>query len=600
MSGFQNRNKGMYMRLQASFICAALSTLLWSCSDHLEGVGNPSLPEQSVSATQPNILLIVADDLGYSDIGAFGGEIETPFLDELAAQGVSFTNFHVTPACATTRASLLTGVDHHLTGIGAFPNFASPNQIGRPGYEGFLNDHVVTIAEALKANNYATFMVGKWHLSSKKMGEPHTRGFDRAWDFSAGIQDHFALTAKAIENGVVQEEYPADFYASNYMTDKLIGYLEGSRDTNKPFFAYLAFTAPHFALQAPDNVIDKYAGRYDAGYEAIADERLQRMIERGLVSENTKRAPITPKNTAWDTLSEEQQKFNARAMELYAAMVDNMDHNIGRVVDYLQTIEQYDNSLIIFISDNGAASVGMDTNLLKMVTERMDRNLKKRGEPGIDNSYENMGQGNSRIAYGSGWAGVGSTPQRHFKHTTSEGGLLVPAIFSGGLLQGKGQISHSFATGMDIMPTILDLTSTEYPKLTRAGIPAVPLAGTSLMPAFSDPEAQIHPDDYVMGWELNGDLAIYQNGWKLLSLLPPMGDGEWELYYLPEDPTEQTNLAAAEPEKLAAMQRAWRDYSKDKGVVIAQKDLNLVKMFISSDPEKLSIARKQLIKNMSN
>lgn len=588
------------MNLQASIICAFISTLLWGCSDNLEVEDSSSLAQQSVTATQPNILLIVADDLGYSDIGAFGGEIETPFLDELAAQGVSFTNFHVTPACATTRATLLTGVDHHLTGIGAFPNFASPNQIGRPGYEGFLNDRVVTIAEALKANNYATFMVGKWHLSSKKIGEPHTRGFDRAWDFSAGIQDHFALTAKAIENGVVQEEYPADFYASNYMTDKLLSYLEDSRATNKPFFAYLAFTAPHFALQAPDDVIDKYAGRYDAGYAAIANERLQRMIERGLVSENTKIAPMSPKTTAWNALSREQQKFNARAMELYAAMVDNMDYNIGRVVKYLRDIDQYDNSLVIFISDNGAASVGMDTNLMQMVTQRMDRVLKKRGEPGIDNSYENMGRDNSRIAYGSGWAEVGSTPNRHFKHTTSEGGLLVPAIFSGGLLQTKGNINHSFATGMDIMPTILDLTGTDYPKLTRAGIPATPLAGASLTPAFNDPEAQIHPDNYVMEWELNGDRAIYQNGWKLLSLLPPMGDGEWELYYLPDDPTEQTNLAAAEPEKLAALQRAWLEYSKDKGIVIAQEDLNLVKMFISSDPENLPIAQKQLMKNMSN
>ena len=212
--------------------------------------------------------------------------------------------------------------------------------------------------------------------------------------------------------------------------------------------------------------------------------------------------------------------------------------------------------------------------------------LKERGEPAIDNSYENMGRGNSRIAYGSGWAEVGSTPHRYYKHTTSEGGLLAPAIFGGGLLQAEGKINHSFATAMDVMPTILELTSTEYSELTRAGLPATPLAGASLMPALTDQNDQIHPDEYVMGWELYGDRAIYQNGWKLLSLLPPMGDEQWELYYLPDDPTEQNNLAAEEPEKLAALQRAWTTYEKYQGVVIAEEGQNLVKKAISSNSLK--------------
>ena len=573
----------MYFRV--SILCIVLSTLLWGCSEQSLETGKQSAPLESKPTTQPNILLIVADDLGYSDIGAFGGEIETPNLDKLATKGVSFANFHVTPACATTRASLLTGVDHHLTGIGAFPYWASPNQEGKPGYEGYLNDRVVTIAEALRANSYATFMVGKWHLSTNKRGEPHTRGFDQAWDFTAGVQDHFALTAKAIENGVVQEEYPDDYYASNYMTDKMLGYLNNSQDANQPFFAYLAFTAPHSPLQAPDDVINKYAGRYDEGYEAISEERLQWMVEKGLVSEGTEIAASGPKTIPWEELANEQMKFNARTMEVYAAMVDNMDQNIGRVLQYLRDVNQYDNTLIIFISDNGAAGIGMDANLMQMVTEHMNRVLKDR-EPGIDNSYENMGRTKSVIAYGSGWAEVGSTPYRHFKHTTSEGGLLGPAIFGGGLIQAEGKINHSFVTVMDIMPTILELTDTQYPELTRAGLPAIPLAGASLVPALARQDDQVHPDDYVMGWELNGDRAIYQNGWKLLSLLPPIGDEQWELYYLPDDPTEQNNLAAEEPEKLAALQRAWQTYKNDHGVVIAQKDNNPVKGAISSDPAK--------------
>ena len=223
---------------------------------------------------------------------------------------------------------------------------------------------------------------------------------------------------------------------------------------------------------------------------------------------------------------------------------------------------------------------------MQIVTEHMNRVLKDRGDPGIDNSYENMGRGNSRIAYGSGWAEVGSTPYRFHKHTTSEGGLLVPAIFGGGLLQTVGEINHSFVTGMDIMPTILELTGTEYPELTRAGVLAIPLTGASLTPVLTGQDDEIHPDEYAMGWELYGGRAIYQNGWKLLSLLTPMGNDQWELYYLPDDPAEQNNLAAEESEKLAALQRAWQAYKNDKGVVIAQKDNNPVKGAISSDPEK--------------
>ena len=284
----------MYSR--AAIPVIVLSTLLWGCSDNLES-NSHFTTTQGMAKKRPNILLIVADDLGYSDIGAFGGEIDTPNLDGLAGQGVSFTNFHVTPGCATTRASLLTGVDHHLTGIGTFPNWTASNQEGKPGYEGYLNDGVVTLAESLKTNNYATFMVGKWHLSSKKKGAPHKRGFDRAWDYSKGIQDYFALYAKASENGVVQEEYPDDFYATRYMTDKLLGYLKQPRSADQPFFAYLAFTAPHFALQAEDHMLKKYAASYDGGYAAISAGRLKRMIQKGIISEGTKIASSEPKTT---------------------------------------------------------------------------------------------------------------------------------------------------------------------------------------------------------------------------------------------------------------------------------------------------------------
>lgn len=576
----------MYSR--EAVLVIVLSVFIWGCSSNSES-NSQFTTTQGIAKKRPNILLIVADDLGYSDIGAFGGEIETPNLDGLAAKGVSFTNFHATPGCATTRASLLTGVDHHLTGIGTFPNWASPNQEGKPGYEGYLNDRVVTLAESLKTNNYATFMVGKWHLSSTPQGAPHKRGFDRAWDYSKGIQDYFALYAKASENGVVQEDYPDDFYATRYMTDKLIGYLEQPRPTDQPFFGYLAFTAPHFALQAEDHMLNKYAAHYDGGYAAISEERLQRMIEKGIITEDTRAASSGPKTTSWDSLTAEQQRFNARAMEIYAAMVDSMDQNIGRIIKYLRDIGQYDNTLVIFISDNGAASVGMETNLMKEITKRLNRRLQKQGKSGIDNSYGNMGRSTSRIAYGSGWAEVGSTPHRLYKHTTSEGGLLVPAIFSGGLLEASEQINHSFVTVMDVMPTVLELTGTKHPELTRAGLPSTPMAGASMASVLIGQEQQVHSDDYVMGWELSGDRAIYQNGWKLVSLLPPMGNEKWELYYLPDDPVEQNNLAKERPEKLAALERAWREYEKDNGVVIAQKDKNLIKRAISSDPANLPI-----------
>jgi len=352
-----------------------------------------------------NVLLIVADDLGFSDLGAFGGEIATPHLDALARRGIRFTGFHSAPACSPTRAMLMTGTDPHLAGIGTMLEVADPQFAGAPGYEGYLNERVVTVSELLQGAGWHTLLSGKWHLGDTEISRPHVRGFDRSFAMMPAGGSHYAgeaanrfSTVDAVyrEDGVLVEELPRDYYSSDYFATRMIGYLD-ERPRDRPFFAYLPFSAPHWPLHAPQEDIARYRGRYDAGPEALRAERLSAMRGMGLCPEHAVPHPFVG-TTEWSAMTPEAQAWSARTMEVYAGMVARMDWNIGRVVEHLRAAGDLEDTLILFLSDNGAEGSMVEAMPIvgTLIADQIARHF--------DNSIDNLGTATSCCWYGDGWA----------------------------------------------------------------------------------------------------------------------------------------------------------------------------------------------------
>jgi arylsulfatase A-like enzyme len=509
----------------------------------------------SQAAERPNFLIIMADDLGYSDLGSYGGEIDTPNLDALAGEGLRLTNFHTAPTCSPTRSMLLSGTDSHIAGLGNMAELVQPFQKGQPGYEGYLNQRVANLAEVLQDAGYSTYTTGKWHLGRTEELSPKYRGFDRSYILVQGGASHFddmtaiiSVDPKAIyrEDGK-QVEVPKGFFSSAFHTDKLMEYIETDRETGKPFFALLSYTAPHWPLHAPDEWLKKYEGRYAAGYEAVRQQRLENMQRLGLIHANVQpHVPMQGVLPEWDKLTDEQKAREARSMEVYAAMVDNMDHHIGRLFDYLKETGQYDNTFVIFMSDNGAdgnSPLGLPGNDVWM-------------NEAFDNSLANMGRQGSYIDYGAQWAQVGSTPLPFFKGTTTQGGFQVPAIVRHASVTQPGGINREVMHVMDIMPSFLELAGVKHPAPEFKGRPVETMQGISIIPAL---QGEALPERAI-GWELFGRKALRKGDWKLSWMTAPYGKGAWQMFNLAEDPTESRDLAAAQPKKLAELLKDWDAY----------------------------------------
>jgi arylsulfatase A-like enzyme len=520
---------------------------------------------------RPNFLVIVADDLGFSDLGAFGGEIATPNLDALAKDGLRFTGFHTAPACSPTRAMLLTGTDHHIAGLGTLDEVASRAQRGKPGYEGYLNDRVVTVTELLREAGYRTFMSGKWHLGMTLATSPHARGFDRSFALLPGAANHYASSPKAgtgfpRQDTIYTEDdafvgLPDDFYTSDGFTDRLIAYLDERPKDDKPFFAYLAFSAPHWPLQAPDALIAKYRGRYDTGPDALRAERLRRLIALGLCPPDIVPHPVVAKSKPWDAMTPDERAVSARTMEVYAAMVERIDWNIGRLVDRLKRSGELDDTVILFLSDNGAEGA-----LIEAVPVFGPR-LMEFIATHYDNSLDNIGRPNSYVWYGPRWAQAATALSRLYKTHTAEGGIRVVAFLTYPRFARRG-ISHDFTTAMDVAPTLLTLAGVEHPGTSWRGRDIVGMRGRSLVPYLQGHADVVHTEETATGWELFGRCAIRRGDWKALLIPPPDGPGQWQLYDLARDPGETNDLALAEPARLAALVDDWNDYVRDTGVLI--------------------------------
>lgn len=524
-----------------------------------------------LQVTRPNFLVIVADDLGFSDIGAFGGEIKTPNLDRLAYQGVRFTDFHSAPACSPTRAMLLTGTDHHVAGIGTMLEVSVPGFQGAPGYEGYLNDRVVALPELLRDAGYLTLMSGKWHLGATIERSPWARGFERSFALLPAGASHYGGGGGgflSVPTLYTEDDHfvsvGEDFYSSDYYTDTLLRYLrERSPEDERPFFAYLPFQAPHWPLQAPDESIAAYRGRYDAGPDVLREQRLDALKRLGLCPPDVEAHPVVADGAPeWDDMTDDERARSARSMEVYAGMVDRMDWNIGRVVDYLSETGQLDNTVVIFLSDNGAEGAIVEAMPLR------GPQIAAQIEKYCDNSLDNLGRPSSYIWYGPRWAQAATAPSRLHKAFTTEGGIRVVGFATWPGFERQAEIGTAFTTAMDIAPTVLELAGIEHPGSSYRGREIEPMRGRSLVEYLSGAVDSVHDAETGTGWELFGRRAIRQGDWKALHLPAPYGPGAWQLYDLSADPGEIHDLAAAHPDKLAELVELWDRYVEDNGVIV--------------------------------
>lgn len=549
------RRTGAAAWLTAAVLGAVAPTL--QAADTSTTTAASPLPGAATAQRRPNILLIVADDLGFSDIGAFGGEIDTPNLDALAQEGLRLTDFHSAATCSPTRSMLLSGVDHHQAGIGSMAELTVPEQRGKPGYEGYLNERVVPFPVLLQQAGYRTYMAGKWHLGLTEELSPKARGFDRSFALLRGADDHVPQPWNTTinpqqpwyrEDGKLTK-VPGNFYSTNFYADKMVSYLQDAAGDRQPFFAYLTFTAPHWPLQAPDELIAKYLPRYSAGYEPVRQARLAKQKTLGLLPQDFQ--PATARNLwpAWRALKPVQQAQESKRMATYAAMVDLLDQNIGKVVEQLKKTGQYDNTVIIFMSDNGAegAYVGGRTSDVPR-----------------DNSLANVGRGSSYTSYGPNWAQVSALPFSLFKGYSTEGGTTVPTIVRYPAHLGQGAVSAAPGHVTDIAPTLLSLAKASYPKEFQ-GRPTPDLQGSSLLPLLSGQQQNIH-QRFEEGWELFGRKAYRQGDWKIVYVESPLGAGRWQLFNLANDRAEQRDLAPQHPDKLAELRTAYAVYSHRNGV----------------------------------
>ncbi|SPO32430.1 probable Arylsulfatase [Ustilago trichophora] len=539
---------------------------------------------------RPNFLIIVADDLGFSDIGAFGGEISTPNLNRLALEGVRLTGFHTASACSPTRSMLMSGTDNHLAGLGQMAETIGrvPAYQGHEGYEGVLNDRVAALPEILTDAGYATYMSGKWHLGLTHETAPHARGFQHSFALLPGAGNHYGYEPQ-LEDGspaikflpplyyennrqLQLSELPKPFYSSDVFASKLIDQLEHRQadpvESEQPFFAYLPFTAPHWPLQADPAIVAKYKGFYDDGFEALRVRRLDALVKLGLIDEKARQAAhpaveIFQQDPKWDSYTDEEKKYSARLMETYAAMVEIMDTNVGRVVDHLEKSGELNNTLVLFMSDNGAEGALLEA--LPVMGPHVADVIRKF----YDNSLENIGRSNSFTYYGPQWAQAATAPSRMYKAWITEGGIRCPAFIRyPGFAKQSGSIVSDFSTVMDILPTLLELAQTQHPGRIYRGRPILEPKGKSWVTFLNNGSDKIHGEDHVTGWELFGQQAIRKGSWKAVFIPAPNGPETWQLYNIDIDPGETDDLAQSHPSILNQLIHHWTEYVAETGTIL--------------------------------
>ena len=516
-------------------------------------------------AKRPNIVVMLADDWGYSDVGAFGSEINTPHLNQLAQTGMRFSNFHVSASCSPTRSMLLTGVDNHLNGVGNMRETIPQSHVGKTGYLSVLNQRVVTVSSLLQDNGYRTYASGKWHVGKEAHNLPPARGFDRSLVMGDSGSDNWEtgklyldLTDKVYwyDNGQ-EAKMPKEFYSSEFYISKMLDYLKADGKSDKPFFAYVAFQANHIPVQAPQEFIDKYKGRYDAGWDVLRLERRNKAIALGLIPANTRMPELPSTHVAWNSLSAQDKAYQARRMEVYAAMAEAMDFHIGRLMAHLKQTGEFDNTVFVFLSDNGAEAT--DPYAVSVGRWWLDQHYNR--------DIDRLGSKGAYSIIGPNWARAATSPLSTYKFFAGEGGIRVPLIISGVPSAAANHVHQSLTHVTDVVPTLLDLAGVAHPGSAYKGQTVYPLTGHSLLPVMKGSATRVRGPDEILGYELSGNKAVFKGDFKLVSNLAPVSDGQWHLYNLVQDPGETQDLQKDLPELFQSLQTEYAKWAKANGVL---------------------------------
>ncbi len=529
------------------------------------------------SLKRPNIVLILADDLGYTDISPFGSEINTPNIARLAQEGLSFTNYHTAGSCAPARAMLLTGVDSHRNGVPNIPEALPAEMTVYENYQGVLSHNVVTLASMLQASDYHTYVTGKWHLGHTPDLLPSARGFDRTiamadtgadnWEQRAylPIYDQANWYADGAPHIL-----PDDFYSSEYFIDKTIEFIASNEGDDKPFFAYIPFQAVHMPVQAPREYSDRYTGVYDRGWTVMREQRRVAAIEAGVIPPGIG-MQVTPGTLNWDSLTDEQKRHHARRMEVYAGMVDNMDMHIGRLLSYLESIGEYDNTIFIFTSDNGAeGSPLIDPEGGSILGEWFDR-------VGYNADYNTLGERGSFNAIGPSNATIAASPLTYYKFHANEGGLRVPLVMSGPGVERVNEFTDEFVFVTDLAPTILELVDIEDHSGIWNQNDVEQIVGSDFSSFLSNNSDQIHSADEPIGYELGGNSALFKGDYKLVINKMSQNETDWHLFNIKIDPGETKDLVNERPELLSEMMADYEAYAKENNVRDMPENYNRVR-----------------------
>lgn len=508
-------------------------------------------------AAQPNVVVILIDDAGFTDLGAYGSEIKTPNIDSLAASGVMFSNFHTTPTCAPSRAMLMTGVPSHRAGVATLDHLRPPEQADHPSYRGELASDVPTLAEHLRAAGYASFVTGKWHLGHSPESLPVARGFDRSFILDASGADNWEQRsylpqydqADWFEDGQ-RGTLPDDFYSSEFLVDKMIEFID-QREPDQPFFSYIGFQAIHIPVQAPREYIERYNGVYDAGWEVQRQRRHAAAVARGLIPTDTELAPVPAVLRQWEDLSDAERESSIRSMQINAGMLEAMDFHVGRLIDHLKTTGVYDNSVFVVLSDNGPEHNHPTVDPGFRLWLRLE---------GYSLATDTLGERGTYASIGPEWALAGGVAGSLFKFHASEGGTRVPLIMSGPGIPAAG-VLHPFSFMTDLVPTLLDLTGTA--ALTSG--PA--FTGRSLFDVLQGRQAAVYGPEDAVSLEASGQSAVFKGDYKLVRNLDFYGDGVWRLHNVVRDPGETRDLSAEQPERVAQMLQDYASYAADVGVL---------------------------------
>lgn len=509
---------------------------------------------------KPNILLVLLDDVGFMDFGAYGSDTATPHIDNLGRSGTMFTRYYTTPSCGPSRASLMTGQSPHQVGIAALREMLNDEMRTLPAYKMTWQDDQKTIASRLKEAGYQTFVSGKWGIGNIGANLPNRFGFDRSWVLDATGSSNYKAKSylphykevKWYEDGE-RTTLPEDFYSSKSIVNKMIQYVEEA-DPDRPFFGYLSFQAVHMPVQVSPEFIEKYNGVFDQGWEVMRQERLERAIELGLVPEGTRLSEGAYNNRRWDQLTNDEKAYWSRVMQVNAGMMESADYHFGRLIEYLDSSGHLDNTIVVVTSDNGP-----EFNTIGKTSEPAVRMFEKfwMAIEGWNVTYENLGQPGSLAAIGHDWASVSAAPFHLFKFNSSEGGTRVPLVISGPGIKQQGFVD-SRSQVADIAPTLLDFAKVEYNPEE--------FYGRSLEPVLSGQSQRVYDNDDSFVFEFVGTAALYRGDLKITKTPEPYGDGTWHLYDISVDPGETTNIASEHPELFKSMIEEYQSYATEVGI----------------------------------